>query len=239
MSAQKISDNPSGVQRDKHYFSTRVLKVIHHTQDIFELHLERHNLNFAPGEYISIQTPTLDIYREYSIASGIHDDHLGFIIKHLQKGVVTDYLASRKTGDRITVGHPQGLFRPGQSHQEGEFVFIATGTGIAPFLSYIKSYPSAPPAHFMYGVRYLRDALYFDLFQSHCPSTLVISREHVTPFPRGRVTDLLPRLPLHQNVHYYLCGLDSMIEDVTNWLKNNGISRKQIHHEIFFYSQNP
>ena len=237
MSVQEIPDIQLKSNKDGDYFSTRVLRIIHHTQDIFELHLERKNLKFSPGDFVSIYSPSLDVYREYSIASGIHDNHLSFLIKHLQKGILTDFLASRKKGGVITLGKPQGLFRPGLSHQLGKFVFIATGTGIAPFLSYIKSYPEKPPSHFLYGVRYRKDALNFEAFQSLCPSYLTISREDIPPFHKGRVTDLLPLLPLHQNVHFYLCGLDSMITDVTHWLKSHNISPGQIHHEIFFYSK--
>lgn len=237
MSIQEITDHQLESKKDCDYFSTRVLQVIHHTRDIFELHLERKNLEFSPGEFISIYTPTLEDFREYSIASGIHDDHLSFLIKHLQKGLLTDFLASRQKGDVITIGKPQGLFRPGLSHQQGEFIFIATGTGIAPFLSYIKSYPAKPPSKFLYGVRYRKEAINFEVFQSLCPSYLTVSREDFPPFHKGRVTDLLSLLPLHQNVHYYLCGLDSMIADVTQMLKSHHVSVGQIHHEIFFYSK--
>ena len=51
---------------------------------------------------------------------------------------------------------------------------------------------------------------------------------------RGRVTDLLDKIPLNDDVHYYLCGLDAMIDDVSTWLETSGIHFSHIHREVFF-----
>jgi ferredoxin-NADP reductase len=194
-------------------------------------------MQFTPGQYVSIYAPDNLISREYSIASGINDPYLGFIIKHLPEGIVTEYLMSLKPGDLVSVSTPKGDFRPGFQHSAGEFSFIATGTGIAPFLSYIKSFPNNPPRQLFYGVRYMEDAVGFEAFENNCESYLSVSREKITGINHGRVTDLLKKMIFHEAHHYYLCGLDTMIEAMRECLISHDISADNIHHEIFFYTK--
>ena len=214
-----------------------VQDLVHHSPDIFEIRLDRENFDFTPGQYVSIYASRNKISREYSIASGINDPYLGFLIKHLPEGIVTEYLMSLKPGDFVTVSKPKGEFRPGLQHSTGDFTFIATGTGIAPFLSYIKSNPDSPPGQFYYGVRYLKDAVVYEAFSNRCESYLAISRENITGFNFGRVTSLTTKMILGKTHHYYLCGLDAMIEEIRAYLISNGVSPDNIHHEIFFYSK--
>ena len=233
----KSAETHGNLEPETVLISRKIKKIIHHTDDIFELRIDRHNINFTPGEYVSIYSDDFPTSREYSIASGIEESYLSFLIKHLDKGQVTDFLSTRSEGDFITLSNPQGSFRPGLSHHQGDFIFIATGTGIAPFLSYMKRFPDQPPYHVLYGVRYLKDAIGYEFIRSNCRSDLAISRENIPDVHQGRVTDLLLNLNLHPDRHYYLCGLDSMIEQVREWLKKAGVQEEYIHHEIFFFSQ--
>jgi ferredoxin--NADP+ reductase len=224
------SPNPPG---DARSIIRTVEKVIYHTREIFELQLSRHNHKYLPGQYLSLFSNESDVCREYSIASGINESWFGFIIKHLAGGKVTEFLYQLQSRDTIQTSLPAGSFRPGFEHGKGDFIFIATGTGIAPFLSYLKSYPQKPPLKLLYGVRYLQDAIgYPDLFKL-CSLQLAISREKIKGHHHGRLTNLLKTLPLLQNIHYYLCGLDTMIQEVSDWLHHHGIDLSHIHHEIF------
>jgi ferredoxin-NADP reductase len=144
---------------------------------------------------------------------------------------------SLKPGDLVSVSTPKGDFCPGFQHSAGEFSFIATGTGIAPFLSYIKSFPNNPPRQLFYGVRYMEDAVGFEAFENNCESYLSVSREKITGINHGRVTDLLKKMIFHEAHHYYLCGLDTMIEAMRECLISHDISADNIHHEIFFYTK--
>lgn len=211
-------------------------EIIYHTPDIFELRLEREDINFTPGDCLSIYTRDGQTSREYSIASGIHETHLGFLIKHIEGGVVTDYLQKSKSGDHLEVSLPYGWFRPGLQHTGDDFIFIATGTGIAPFLSYVKSYPDKPPKKILYGVRKLNEAIHFDSLRNICPTELAISREKNKGHHHGHVTNLMNHLNIRMDTHFYLCGLDAMIDDVTVLLENKGLEPINIHHEVFFHA---
>jgi ferredoxin--NADP+ reductase len=214
-----------------------VREVIHYTDEIFELRLEKNYLKFEPGQCVAIYLDDEQTFREYSIASGTGDSYLGFLIKHLHGGVVTEFLQHRHPGDILKVSTPYGWFRPGRQHQNGQFIFIATGTGIAPFLSYIRSFPQNPPLQILYGVRYQQDLVGLQDLGEAGPLNLAVSREKAKGIHHGRVTNLLPMLPLNADIHYYLCGLDTMVRDVTLWLQNNGIESHHIHREIFFYTE--
>lgn len=217
----------------------RIEKIIFHTRDLFEIYLDRRDIDFCPGDYVSIYTGDAATSREYSIASGINDPHLGFLIKHIPGGTVTEYLQHRKEGDSIGISLPVGSFRPGLQHGNDDFIFIATGTGIAPFLSYIKSYPDKPPRKLLYGVRKLEEAVGRDIFEKVCPTELAVSRENLPGIYSGHVTGLLNHLDYSPGTHFYLCGLDAMIEEITELLRKRGVDRDNIHHEIFFHASAP
>jgi ferredoxin--NADP+ reductase len=218
---------------DARLFIRTVEKVINHTREIFEIHLSRHNHEFSPGQYLSLFSDESNVCREYSIASGINEPRFGFIIKHLEAGKVTEFLYQLQPQDIIQTSLPAGSFRPGSEHRDGNFIFIITGIGIAPFLSYLKSYPEQPPLKLLYGVRYLQDAIGYPELSKLCPLQLAISREEIKGHHHGRVTNLLKTLPSQQNIHYYLCGLDAMIQQVSDWLHHHGIDSHHIHHEVF------
>jgi ferredoxin-NADP reductase len=202
------------------------------SDDLFELVLERGGLEFAPGDCVAIYTDT-EKSRPYSIASGAKEDELRFIIREMQDGEVSPWLRSRKSGDIVRITPPFGWFRPGQDIDNAPFVFLATGTGIAPFLSYIHTFPT-PPLQCLYGVRREVDAIGFSKLQEFCPTRLAVSREQ-TQHHHGRITDLLDTLPINSRTHYYCCGLESMVNEVSDRLQEKGIGLSQIHREVFFH----
>lgn len=226
-SIQKSNENKNNPKT----IARAVEKIIHHTPEIFEMHLSRNNDQFSPGQYLSLFTNQPEVSREYSIASGINEPWLGFIVKHLARGQVTEYLYHLQSQSIIHTSQPAGNFRPGLLQGNKDFIFIATGTGIAPFLSYLKSHPERPPLKLLYGIRYLQDAIGLNDLQKNFPTQLAISREKIAGYYHGRVTDFLETLPLRTDIHYYLCGLDAMIQDVTKWFANKNIKPDQIHYE--------
>lgn len=235
-SVAKFISEISQKERESGNILTSVKEIIHHTYEIFEIFLDRKDIQFQPGDCVSIYHKDGVTFREYSIASGIKDPHLGFLIKHLDDGVVSEFLQNRQPGDQLRISLPYGWFRPGQINGNDNFIFIATGTGIAPFLSYLKSFPENPPRQFLYGIRKLKEAIGYEFFNKYCPTQLAISRERVPGLFKGRVTDLLYDMNFKQDTHFYLCGLDAMIEEMTNWLESNGIDPINIHREVFFYA---
>lgn len=206
------------------------VRIVNH--DLFELVVERHELQFTPGDCVAIYTSE-DKSRPYSIASGSNEPELRFVIRMMEGGEVSPWLMNRSPGDIIRITPPFGWFRPGQEIDDAPFAFLATGTGIAPFLSYLNTFEK-PPVQCLYGVRREADAIGLPHLQAFCPTHVAVSREQ-TGHHHGRITDLLHELSLNADTHYYCCGLESMVNEVADWLKQNGIGLMQIHREVFFH----
>jgi ferredoxin-NADP reductase len=215
------------------YTEHPVIELRPATSELFELVLERNDLEFTPGDCTAIYTDN-DKSRPYSIASGSNEHELRFLIRAMEGGEVSPWLMERRHGDTIRISPPFGWFRPGQDIGEAPFVFIATGTGIAPFLSYQNTF-ERPPEHCLYGVRHKADSIGFSSLSNWCPTLLAVSREPTVDHHHGRVTDLLDYLPINPETHYYCCGLESMVNEVGTWLQANGIPLMHIHREVFFH----
>ena len=64
---------------------------------------------------------------------------------------------------------------------------------------------------------------------------LAVSREQTLDHHHGRVTELLKNLSIDSETHYYLCGREGMIADVTQQLQDRGVDLFNIHREVFFH----
>lgn len=201
---------------------------------LFVLVLERNGLAFVPGDCVALHADA-ETSRPYSIASGDREETLQFLIRELPGGAVSPWLRSRTPGDSVQVSPPFGWFRPGQGIGDAPFVFLATGTGIAPFLSYFKSGKRKPPEQILFGVRKEIHAIGLPLLSQGCPVQLAVSREKAAGHFHGRVTGLLSGLAVDPGTHYYVCGLESMIYEVSEMLQARGVDLFHIHREVFFH----
>lgn len=82
------------------------------------------------------------IRRAYSIASSSRrGEYLEFYIKLVRSGVLTPRLFTLKAGDRIWLGpRPAGHFTLDSVPPEKNLVMVGTGTGLAPYISMIRSH---------------------------------------------------------------------------------------------------
>jgi ferredoxin-NADP reductase len=204
------------------------------SENVFELVLGRDDVEFQPGDCCAIFNPH-GVSRPYSVSSGIDEPHLRFVVRLIPGGAVSEWLATRSAGDEIELSAPFGWFRPGFGGEPGDpSVLIATGTGIAPFLSALRSSPDFEPVICLYGVRSLADAVALDYLRRRCLLRLCVSREEAPPHHHGRVTDLIEEIPREERTNYYLCGLDAMVREVGQWLEGRGVHYTRIHREVFF-----
>jgi ferredoxin/flavodoxin---NADP+ reductase len=96
---------------------------------------------FEPGQYFALGL-TVDgrpLQRPYSTASASDSQtELEFLIRLVPDGALTPRLWALREGDRLHIGRARGLFtlRPGDPRTH---LFVATGTGLAPFVSMIAS----------------------------------------------------------------------------------------------------
>ncbi len=211
----------------------RVLAVRRHGPAIVELHIERAGLAHASGDCMALFSDAGRVSRPYSLASGDADPELRFLIREMEGGEVSPFLCSRRPGDRVRVSPPFGWFRPGAHAAQRPFVFLATGTGVAPFFAYLRSPGAVRPAAFRYGCRTAGDLIDLPWLREHGGVDASVSREDVAGCRRGRITDRMEQLPIGDH-DYYLCGLDGMIDEATRFLQAAGVALPRIHRECFF-----
>lgn len=203
-------------------------------EDVFELSLHRGDFSFSPGDCVALFGADGRVSRPYSIASGTMENTLRFLIRRMPGGEVSGYLAGLKFGDEARISQPFGWFRPGEHAARRPFIFLATGTGVAPFVSYLRSPGAVRPAGFLYGVRQAANRVDATWLEEAGGVSCAVSREAVEGCHHGRITGLFDRLPVSDNHDYYLCGLDTMIDEGTDWLEKRGVPMARIHRECFF-----
>ncbi len=121
-------------------------------------------LDFKPGMFVMLhhkdaQTGA-DIGRAFSLASLPNDDTIEFAISMIH-GRFTSYLDTAKVGDIYYVTGPYGQFQF-NAGIDSKVMFIAGGTGIAPFLSMlrqIKHENLSTDVKLIYSVRFHKDII--------------------------------------------------------------------------------
>ena len=118
-----------------------VIEVQHYTDKLFRIRTERpRSYRFTAGEFVMISTVDDDTpNRAYSLTSGPYDDYLEFYSIKVQDGPLTSRLQHVSVGDKILVGEkPTGTLILANLELGGHLVMMASGTGIAPFISLLR-----------------------------------------------------------------------------------------------------
>ncbi len=207
-------------------------EVRHLTESTYVLRFSRNGMEFKPGQHLVLGLPGSTELREYSIYSGILNDSLEVLIKEVDDGLVSRQLKTIEPGDPLEVRGPYGFFLTRTAIPESDSVlFISSGTGIAPFRSFVKSYPHSD-YQLIHGVRNMEEAYEQEDYERG-RLTVCTSRDERGDF-HGRLTDYLldAELDLHRQV--YLCGNSNMIFDALDILRARGIPQKQIFTEVYF-----
>lgn len=214
--------------------------------------------SWVPGQWVSLQLPMPDgpLARAYSIADA--PDGTGrfpIAVTHVTGGPGSAYLHALAPGARLPCVGPQGFFTleaPPGSPPRRASVFVATGTGLAPFRAMIRqSIALEPnpqegvPLTLLFGVRHAADLLWRseweDLARTRGPAFRfepTLSRPEAdwtgrSGYVQTHVAELVRPL-VAGGVDVYICGLKRMIESVRAVLKDEiGLTRQDIHTERY------
>jgi len=209
-----------------------VLEVRDLTESTYVLRFERVGLDFKPGQYIVVGLPGSREKREYSIYSSAIVPYLEVLIKEVDTGDVSKKLKRVKPGDKVEVEGPFGYFvLEGHKLATNDFLFIASGTGISPFHSFVKSYPQLNYT-LLHGVRNISEG-YEKLEYEKNHHILCTSRDERGDF-QGRVTDYIKTHPVDPLTLCYLCGNSEMVDDAYKILEKQGVPPAHLHAEIYF-----
>lgn len=210
--------------------TVKVLGIRKLTEYTYILRTERDDFEFIPGQCVNIGLVGGAVNREYSTYSSINDTYLEFLIKKVDGGLVSVGISKLKPGKSVTLDGAYGKFTI-ENPRKGKYMFIATGTGIAPFHSYVKSYPGMD-YQVIHGIRTTAEQ-YDKKDYDEKRYVACVSRGRGGDFS-GRVTDYLQNTPLSRDTIYYLCGNRDMINDVYDILRKREINGSNIFTEVFF-----
>lgn len=202
------------------------------TEDTFSLRMTGQKLNFKAGQHVLLGIPGSSQSREYSLYNGENQPEPEVLVRKIENGIFSGYLSMLSEGDLVEINGPMGAFSIDESKVETHnFVFIASGTGIAPFRSIVQTYPHLN-YQLIHGIRYGHEA--YDKQTFHPDRYLdCTSRDNTGKF-QGRLTGHLTKTSFAHNTEFYICGNSNMIFDSLDILKEKGFSRDQIHCEVYF-----
>ena len=203
-------------------------------------------LNFQAGQYLILQVQDGKegkASRSYSLASSPNgSSEFAFIIRLLPDGRGSNYLKSLSPGDEVEFMGPFGHFVVKDDAKD--ILMIATGTGLAPFVSMIPELFKAsqkPKIRLYFGLRFEEDIFYKEKLEAwvkehpefDCYLTVSRPTENWSGL-RGRVTEHLEHAHLDpQNTHVYICGNGEMVKSVKEFLEAKGFPKEAIHLELF------
>ncbi|MCE9616578.1 MAG: oxidoreductase [Lentisphaerae bacterium] len=212
--------------------TTTVLAREDLTPSAYILHLDRQGLDFIPGHCVVLGCVGKREQREYSIFSPTTAPDLAVLIKEVEQGRVSHQLRQCKPGEPVLIEGPVGFFTLDDVDiQRDRVLFVASGTGIAPFHCMVGSRPGMD-YRILHGVRTSAEAYGRATFDP-ARHVLCTSREEGGTFS-GRVTDYLRGHPVAPETRCFLCGNVRMIDEVYDILANQGVPADNIRAEVFF-----
>jgi ferredoxin--NADP+ reductase len=233
-------------------FNTETVTAVHHWNDtLFSFRTTRdRSLKFHNGHFVMVglEIEGRPLLRAYSIASSNYEEHLEFLSIKVAQGPLTSRLQHLQVGDKVLVSRkPTGTLVVHDLLPGKRLYLLATGTGLAPFMSIIKDpevYDRFEKVILVHGVRRVSELAYSDYIDTELPSNeffgdMVHDRllyyPTVTREPyrnQGRITELLGSGKLNQDLglppldpasdRFMLCGSPAMLADLRTLLDSRG-----------------
>jgi ferredoxin--NADP+ reductase len=229
----------------------QVLSVRHWNDSLFSFTTTRsRELRFENGHFVMVgmEVEGKPLMRAYSIASPNYEDHLEFFSIKAPGGALTSRLQHVRPNDELLIGRkPVGTLVL-RDLKDGENLYmLATGTGLAPFLSLIRDpevYGRFDKVVLVHGVRTVSELAYADYIRDELPNHELLGAEiaekliyypTVTREPyinRGRLTDLIDSGKLFADIglrpldpasdRAMICGSPSMLAETSALLDARG-----------------
>lgn len=214
-----------------------VTEVEHYTETLFRIRTERpRTFRFIAGEFVMIGLDNWSeklqknkpIMRAYSLTSGPYDEYLEFYSIKVQDGPLTSKLQKINVGDEVEVGQkPTGTLTHSNLELGGDLWLLATGTGIAPFISLLRdpaTYELFDYIRVLWSVREQAELLAYDEFLRDLDVEYlpIVTQDPEWPFERKRITTLMDEGLLINDMpelnKVMICGSMSFNNDVKDLL---------------------
>lgn len=213
---------------------------------------------FTAGQYITLKAMIngKEVRRAYSLCATPTSGKLSVTIKEVEGGIFSAH-ANRnlKEGDILEVAPPEGRFEIDNAFAKAQHTYaaFAAGSGITPIMSMIKTVleeSSESKFVLVYGNKKLEDTIFREellalrnKYQDRFSIEFIYSQNREDGAHYGRIMKSTVDFVVKNKYaaanfdHYYLCGPETMIKEVTQALKKNDVGEEQIHFELFTASK--
>lgn len=234
----------------------QVTDVHHWTDTLFSFKTTRNpGFRFKNGYFtmIGLEQEGRPLLRAYSMASANYDDELEFFSIKVPDGPLTSQLQNIRIGDELLVNSKATGTLVNDNLLPGKHLYLmATGTGLAPFLSIIRDpeiYEAYDKVILTHGCRYVDELAYHEVINEHLPNHEYLGdmvREKLIYYPtvtrekfhtNGRLTDLLRIGRLASDLglppvntdddRFMICGSPGMLKDIAALLNGAGFTESR------------
>ena len=221
----------------------RVVENRHWTDVLFSLRVEAPQIRFEAGQFVRIALEE-ELARPFSFVNPPQDPVLEFYGIVVPEGPLSPRLERLRAGDRLLVAtNPAGFLVLGEVPDAETLWLVSTGTGIAPFLSILRTqtpWRRFPRVVLVHAVRYARELAYREtigeILRSHhnvFQYVTFVSREPAPGSLAGRIPAALrdgrletaAGVKIDQRSHVMLCGNPEMLKDATAALVERGLRK--------------
>lgn len=237
------------------WISAKVLENYQWTSRLYSLRLDADLMPFKAGQFVRLQLPlTVDderklVAKSYSLLNAPDDPVAEVFYNVVPNGKLSTALAQLRAGDTVDVSQPaNGFFVLDEIPQARHLWLVATGTGLGPYLSILKT-PQAwerfEKIVLVHGVPLINELAYADLIRSFAQQypeqfcfISCVTREPNPQGLEGRITSNLESGALEaaagialspQDSHVMLCGNHGMLNDMKILLAKRGMQRHLRH----------
>ena len=195
------------------------------------LRTSRNGYAFVPGQNVSIG-PHLAYHKskDFTICSGLEDDFLEFMIKENRSGTISPLLRQLQPGTKLDLTGPYGEFFY-RAQASGRHVFLATGIGISPIRSFLRSYPIENYL-LVHGLRTATDKKLTEGLD--LSKIIMCMTQDQGGTIQGRITDYLQTAELLSDDLYYVVGNPLAVKDIIEQLQHRGVAPEQIIQEFYY-----
>jgi ferredoxin--NADP+ reductase len=243
------------------FYRARVVERTDIAPDLWKVRLQPEGpFSFVAGQYatLGVETPQKVVERAYSIVSSPYEDQLEIFFELVPAGELTPLLYKLQTGADLRMRRiAKGRFTVDLQSGHTKHLLLCTVTGVAPFVSYIRSFYRdwkesrfAGAHHFYlidagsrswelgYREELERVAAKVPWF-TYIPSVSRPWEDSAWHGEVGRVEDLIRKYTDQwemsaENTTGYLCGHPQMIEHGEGILKRRGFPDASLRHEIYW-----
>ena len=247
---------------DEKFYRARVTQRVDFAPDLWMFRIQVDGeFKFVPGQYatLGVEKDGKRVERPYSIVSSPSEQEIEFFVELVPEGALTPQLYQLQTGDELLMRKvPKGKFSLDTSNGRTNHLLISTVTGVAPFVSYVRTlsrewkegrFDGKHNLYLLNGASrpwefgYREELAAFDKDLPWFKYVPTVSRpwDHSDwPGEIGRADDILRKYADHweldaSNTVAYLCGHPEMIEHSKAILRRRGfVDKNSVKEEVYW-----